>query len=326
MSYFSEKIYELRKEKGFSQEELADKVNVARQTISKWENGTTIPDTNNLIELSKIFEVSVDKLLGNNECDEQNNGDTKKLKKEKNINKIIIAIICIILIILLSIVVNRFILITKIRMNLVTSQSRDVDFRYFQSNIGITNGITSKWDFCEAYRKSDKLVISYYNAENESISENSEAEKVRIEYFDKDNYYDIDLKNKTYKKYKNENGMIYFYNLTGLKLDSEFAKEFGELSNFGKRIVFALNFNNKFVVSKQADNSLVITLRNGKDLTNQTTVTLFENKDFPEISIIKTNGELGVIDYKAFTYEWQKLDVKEENIKLPDLTEFIEIK
>ena len=44
----------------------------------------------------------------------------------------------------------------------------------------------------------DKLVISYYNAENESISENSEAEKVRIEYFDKDNYYDIDLKNKTY--------------------------------------------------------------------------------------------------------------------------------
>ena len=47
MSYFSEKLYELRKEKGFSQEELAEKLNVARQTISKWETGMTVPDTNN---------------------------------------------------------------------------------------------------------------------------------------------------------------------------------------------------------------------------------------------------------------------------------------
>lgn len=64
MSYFSEKLYELRKEKGFSQEELADKLNVARQTISKWENGTTTPDTNNLIELSNIFEISIDDFVG----------------------------------------------------------------------------------------------------------------------------------------------------------------------------------------------------------------------------------------------------------------------
>ena len=56
MSYLSEKLYELRKEKKLSQEELAEKLNVARQTISKWENGTTVPDTNNLIEISKIFE------------------------------------------------------------------------------------------------------------------------------------------------------------------------------------------------------------------------------------------------------------------------------
>ena len=53
MSNFSEKLYELRKEKGYSQEEVADKLNVARQTISKWETGITTPDTNNLIELSK---------------------------------------------------------------------------------------------------------------------------------------------------------------------------------------------------------------------------------------------------------------------------------
>ena len=64
MSYFSEKLYELRKERKFSQEELADKLNVARQTISKWETGMTVPDTNNLIELSKIFEISIDDFVG----------------------------------------------------------------------------------------------------------------------------------------------------------------------------------------------------------------------------------------------------------------------
>ena len=64
MSYFSEKLYELRKEKGFSQEELAEKLNVARQTISKWETGMTVPDTNNLIELSKIFGISIDDFVG----------------------------------------------------------------------------------------------------------------------------------------------------------------------------------------------------------------------------------------------------------------------
>ena len=54
---FYEKLYELRKENGYSQEELADKLGVARQTISKWENGTTTPDTNNLIELSKKYNI-----------------------------------------------------------------------------------------------------------------------------------------------------------------------------------------------------------------------------------------------------------------------------
>ena len=66
MSYFSEKLYELRKAKKLSQEELAERLNVARQTISKWETGATTPDTNNLIELSNIFEISIDEFVGKN--------------------------------------------------------------------------------------------------------------------------------------------------------------------------------------------------------------------------------------------------------------------
>ena len=59
------KIMELRKKKGLSQEELADKVGVARQTISKWELGETSPDLKQARELSKIFNVSLDELVDN---------------------------------------------------------------------------------------------------------------------------------------------------------------------------------------------------------------------------------------------------------------------
>ena len=59
------KIMELRKKKGLSQEELAEKVGVARQTISKWELGETSPDIKQAKVLSKIFNVSLDELVDN---------------------------------------------------------------------------------------------------------------------------------------------------------------------------------------------------------------------------------------------------------------------
>jgi transcriptional regulator with XRE-family HTH domain len=63
-----EKLLYLRKKKGLSQEQLAAQVTVSRQAISKWELGEAIPDTENVIQLTKIFEVSADFLL-NNEID-----------------------------------------------------------------------------------------------------------------------------------------------------------------------------------------------------------------------------------------------------------------
>ena len=59
------KIMDLRKKSGLSQEELAEKVGVARQTISKWELGETSPDIKQAKELSKIFKVSLDELTDN---------------------------------------------------------------------------------------------------------------------------------------------------------------------------------------------------------------------------------------------------------------------
>ena len=61
---FDENLRNLRKEKDYSQEYLAEKLGVTRQTISKWENGTAMPDLKKLIELADFFEVSIDDLLG----------------------------------------------------------------------------------------------------------------------------------------------------------------------------------------------------------------------------------------------------------------------
>ena len=57
-------IYELRTGKGLSQEELAEKVFVTRQAVSRWETGETVPNTETLKLLSALFDVSINTLLG----------------------------------------------------------------------------------------------------------------------------------------------------------------------------------------------------------------------------------------------------------------------
>ena len=60
----NENIKAIRKSKGISQEELAIKLNVVRQTISKWEKGLSVPDSNMLISISEVLETPVSTLLG----------------------------------------------------------------------------------------------------------------------------------------------------------------------------------------------------------------------------------------------------------------------
>lgn len=60
----NENIKAIRKSKGLSQEELAVKLNVVRQTISKWEQGLSVPDADMLISISEVFETPVSTLLG----------------------------------------------------------------------------------------------------------------------------------------------------------------------------------------------------------------------------------------------------------------------
>ena len=59
----SEKLYTLRRKSGLSQEQLAEQLNVSRQAISKWESGTSNPESDKLIAISQYFNVSLDYLV-----------------------------------------------------------------------------------------------------------------------------------------------------------------------------------------------------------------------------------------------------------------------
>lgn len=88
----SDKLLSLRKKQGLSQEALAEKLNVSRQTISRWENGSAQPDASNILQLSKLFEVTADYLL-NDDC--QSDDDTPKVQaiKQNNLRQIMLYLV-----------------------------------------------------------------------------------------------------------------------------------------------------------------------------------------------------------------------------------------
>ncbi len=67
---FSEKLLTLRKAKNLTQEELAEKLNVSRQSVSKWEGGQAVPELDKIVAISAVFDVTTDYLLKSSEIDD----------------------------------------------------------------------------------------------------------------------------------------------------------------------------------------------------------------------------------------------------------------
>lgn len=113
----------LRKNKGLSQEELSIKLNVVRQTISKWETGLSVPDAEMLVKISELFETPVSEILGEN-IEERETNDLKVIseklevineqlllnqmqKKKRTITFLIIIDICLILLFIILALLNK---------------------------------------------------------------------------------------------------------------------------------------------------------------------------------------------------------------------------
>ena len=81
-----EKIFQLRRQSGMSQEEAANQLNVSRQALSRWENGTAQPSANNIVQISRLFKVTADYLLNE---DYQSDDDIPAVAEVKKVNHIL---------------------------------------------------------------------------------------------------------------------------------------------------------------------------------------------------------------------------------------------
>lgn len=135
---FSEKLIRLRKQHGFSQEELGYKLNVTRQTVSKWELGQTVPEMNKLISLSQIYGISLDELTNEDKLNVDNTtkkddikieNENKTKTKDKDLRKILIPLIIALVVIALILgiyKISNFRTVNKAAGEILTT-SKEID-------------------------------------------------------------------------------------------------------------------------------------------------------------------------------------------------------
>lgn len=132
---FNENLRELRKSKGFTQEELATKINVVRQTVSKWEKGLSVPDADSLQKIADVLDVEVSQLLGanieteasKNEIAEQLSRINEQLVIKNRRTKKIVSAICVILLLPLIIFIIMIILANFFYANVEETGSNEID-------------------------------------------------------------------------------------------------------------------------------------------------------------------------------------------------------
>ncbi len=141
----SKNIYELRKERGLTQEELAEAVKVSRQTISNWELGETQPNPDQLLLLAKAFDISVSELLGEEKI-------VRKIERNSNNNVlyILIGLLIIALVVVLILFFNEkdknVIRLTKTTSNLKTSRGYTKSTKYKEEDTFIRTYKVEKID------------------------------------------------------------------------------------------------------------------------------------------------------------------------------------
>lgn len=168
------KIVNLRKKNNLSQEGLAEKVGVTRQTISKWELEETSPDIKQAKKLSKIFNVSLDELTNN----DINNVLIEKVSNTEKLAGIIIKLLKIISVFLLTVFVISIIVIMLRIFNPFKSKEREIKGKYsFTCNID-----NEEYSYEIEYNKDFQIINAggdAYIANHTDIEKYDDANKAR---------------------------------------------------------------------------------------------------------------------------------------------------
>ena len=206
----NERLYELRKNNNWSQEELAEKLNVSRQTVSKWESSKTIPELEKLVKLSEIYNISLDELIKGvtSETISKENSNKKLSKLKLFIKKHLKKIIVLLAIIIALCIVIFFINIAR-RFSIIYDFSKNYKERF--QVIGNTKSGTVDEHIISRDLNSFKETFKRYSY---YVSEDASEKLLKItEYEEVDGYHDVKEKKiieETYIDFKNvdDNGQI----------------------------------------------------------------------------------------------------------------------
>lgn len=330
---FYKKLNKLRKEKGYSQEELSNKLNVSRQTISKWENGFSTPDSENLINIAKFFQVDVNELVNDIKISSQNNFEETK-ENHKNKKKIIIVVFIIAFVIgvfaFLINIIQRYLIIDNISKNFAYIYLQNNNSYVYSECISSIDTVTLEqlFSYENSYCKNDILKKEYYETNSNINLKKNDIELVRIEYRDSSNYFDINVTEKTYIKSPYDKGSDFYYNLTVSNLDSKICNEFNYMSSFKEKLLLALNFNYEISHLKgnnETDNFYLLkkVSEEGNEKITLTT-SVYNSNYFLNLEIKEHNrdtSKIETISYNLFNDE----TLLEENINFINLSNYTKI-
>lgn len=198
----NEKLMKLRKERGLSQEEFGNEINVSRQAVSKWEAGTTKPDIEKIKEISNYFDVSFEYLLNDDiEKFEEKESKSKTVKKKHTILKILLIIF------IIYFIWSAYKFIALFRYYKIADSFSEENYTIFESD-----AFYQKYDSGTHMITTDKIgnkIISCsyanYSDENAIRDENGELIALGIDFYDYDKklayYLNYDENTKTYTYY-----------------------------------------------------------------------------------------------------------------------------
>ena len=329
---FNDKLLDLRKKKGWSQEELGNELNVSRQTVSKWEAGQTTPELEKLKKLSEIFGITVDSLIDDSDTYEEkvievsNKNDinqNEKNSKKRVILKIVILLIISIITIYLLIVIKRCVILYEVFEVFQNEQKNISEMIVNKTEVTDDNTTISESVIRNYYKFTDGEHSKIYIRED--IGADDKENKIYAIYQDSDyeEKIKIDVLNKTYEEFS-ENKRDYWFELQASNIYMGFIRYYeGVFSSLGNTLKIASDLSIRiYEVDNDAMKGYYISdavnsYNNRCDLKIDT-----QNKVMEFYRVIYENKK----DYESVNYIYKyDQNVSAEQVSLPNLEEYTKI-
>lgn len=200
--FYNEKLLEYRKNKNLSQEELAEKIGVSRQSIYAWESGKSVPDIENIFKLCQMLDITANDLtngLNYTSNETENSKDANKRINKKIVKRIFWLLLIIIIIVYLILAIRKFIILTDIHSK-IESVSYYNNYSYEEYSGKEDNGVNSV-NVINSKRKEIKYKDNVVKIKETAFNknENFETNYTWININTKEGYY-YNMEAKTYSE------------------------------------------------------------------------------------------------------------------------------